>query len=106
MYSKKLDRIKPFRVMEVLARAAELTASGHHVVHFEVGEPDFPTAQPIVDAGSVALRSGLTKYTSAVGITPLREAISAFIHQDSTNREIFPTPGRNFRRNMRPNNSS
>ena len=64
--------------MQVLARAAELTSAGHHVVHFEVGEPDFPTAQPIVAAGQAALAAGKTKYTQATGIPELRSSISDF----------------------------
>ena len=37
------------------------------VVHFEVGEPDFNTAAPIIEAGKRALEEGFTKYTNAVG---------------------------------------
>ena len=76
MLSQRLDEIKPFRVMEVLARAQELQSLGHHVLHFEVGEPDFSTAEPIVEAGVRALRQGHTKYTEATGIAPLRQAIA------------------------------
>ncbi|MEQ8690868.1 MAG: aminotransferase class I/II-fold pyridoxal phosphate-dependent enzyme [Pseudomonadales bacterium] len=74
----RLAEIKPFRVMEVLKRAAELEAEGHSVVHFEVGEPDFATAEPIVAAGIEALQKGHTKYTTATGIPPLKEEIAAF----------------------------
>ena len=60
-----------------MARADELEAQGKRVVHFSVGEPDFATAEPIVAAGQAALANGATKYTPAVGIAPLREAIAA-----------------------------
>ena len=76
MLSQRLNEIKPFRVMEVLARAQELQSLGHHVLHFEVGEPDFSTAEPIVEAGVSALRQGHTKYTEATGIASLRQAIA------------------------------
>ncbi len=76
MFTDRVGAIKAFEVMEVLARAQELEAQGHRVVHFEVGEPDFPTAQPIVDAGLAALTDGQTKYTIATGILPLRECIA------------------------------
>ncbi len=78
MFAKRVNEIQPFRVMEVLARAAELEAAGHRVVHFEVGEPDFATAAPIVEAGRRALAEGHTKYTPATGIMPLREAIAGY----------------------------
>ena len=64
--------------MQLLERAHEFEAQGVRVVHFEVGEPDFPTATPIVEAGRQALADGATKYTSALGIPQLREQISDF----------------------------
>jgi aspartate/methionine/tyrosine aminotransferase len=44
----------------------------------EIGEPDFTTPQPIVEAAMAALRDKPMFYTSALGIQPLREAIAAF----------------------------
>ena len=72
----RLKSIAPFRVMELMKRAAQLEAEGHRVVHFEVGEPDFNTAEPIVEAGRRALLEGHTKYTHALGTEALREALS------------------------------
>jgi len=75
-YARRLKDIQPFKVMRLLARANQLQAAGHDVVHMEVGEPDFPTPQPIVDAGIAALLAGQTKYTPAQGIPALREALA------------------------------
>ncbi len=75
MFANRVDQIQPFRVMEVLERAAYHEALGRRVVHLEVGEPDFETAAPIVAAGQQALREGKTKYTPATGIPELRRAI-------------------------------
>jgi len=77
MFAKRNDQIQPFRVMEILARAAYHEGQGCRVVHFEVGEPDFETAAPIVAAGQEALSTGRTKYTQAVGIPELRAAIAS-----------------------------
>jgi len=74
--SPRIENVSPFRVMTVMRRAAELEAEGHKVVHMEVGEPDFATAFPIVEAAKRALEKGLTQYTSAPGIAELREAIA------------------------------
>lgn len=63
--------------MSVMQRAQELEDAGRDVVHLEVGEPDFSTAKPIVDAGKAALDAGLTQYTAATGLQALRERISA-----------------------------
>ncbi|HKI74120.1 MAG TPA: pyridoxal phosphate-dependent aminotransferase [Pseudomonadales bacterium] len=81
-YADRLDDIQPFRVMGLLARANELAAAGHDVVHMEVGEPDFPTPEPIVRAGMAALRDGLTKYTPAQGVPALRDTIANFYRTD------------------------
>jgi aspartate/methionine/tyrosine aminotransferase len=76
-YARRLSEIEPFRVMKLLARANELESEGFDVVHMEVGEPDFPTPEPIVNAGRQALLEGRTRYTNAQGIIELRSAISA-----------------------------
>ena len=69
--------IAPFHVMALLARAKELEAAGRSIVHMEIGEPDFPTAAPIIAAGQRALAEGRTRYTAAAGLPELRQAIAA-----------------------------
>ena len=54
MPSARTAAIEPFEVMEVLRRAQELEAAGHDVIHLEVGEPDFPTPEPVVRAAAAA----------------------------------------------------
>ena len=76
--ARRLDDIEPFRVMEILARARELQAQGRDIIHLEVGEPDFSTPEPIIEAGIAALRAGLTHYTPALGLPELRRAIAAY----------------------------
>ncbi|MCY1207532.1 Aspartate aminotransferase [compost metagenome] len=77
-YSARSRAIEPFHVMALLARANELQAAGHDVIHLEIGEPDFTTAAPIVQAGQAALSAGHTRYTAARGLPQLREAIAGF----------------------------
>lgn len=76
--ARRMAGIEPFRVMEILARARELEAQGRSIVHMEIGEPDFPTPQPICEAGIAALANGELFYTPALGLPALREAISGF----------------------------
>jgi len=63
--------------MDVLSHAHALEAQGRHVVHMEIGEPDFTAPEPVVEAGVRALRDGLTAYTATLGLPALREAISS-----------------------------
>jgi len=71
-----MDRIQPFYVMDLLARARELEAKGRSIVHMEIGEPDFATPAPIVHAGHQALEAGKTHYTPALGLPDLRRSIA------------------------------
>lgn len=77
-YSARSRTIEPFHVMALLQRANELQQAGHDVIHLEIGEPDFTTAEPIVAAGQAALAAGHTNYTPALGLPQLREAISGY----------------------------
>jgi aspartate/methionine/tyrosine aminotransferase len=83
--ASRAQRIEPFYVMEV-AKAAnrlarEVAASGRPMIFLNIGEPDF-TAPPLVqEAAAKAMRDGLTQYTPATGMEPLRERISAWYMQ-------------------------
>ena len=76
MISKKSSSIPPFLVMEVMEKAAEMERRGEHIIHLEVGEPDFDTPQCIKDAASKAIMEGKTHYTHSLGLRELREAIT------------------------------
>merc|ERR1719210_2496298 len=45
------------------------------VVHFEIGQPDYPTPQHIKDAGAKAIADGKTTYTTPQGLLELRESL-------------------------------
>jgi aspartate/methionine/tyrosine aminotransferase len=74
----RMAAIEPFYVMEIMAHAQELVNAGRSVISLCVGEPDFPTPRPVVEAGIRALEKGRLPYTSALGLQELREAISGF----------------------------
>jgi len=50
------EQIPPFHVMALLERAQQLAAQGHDVIHLEVGEPDFETPAPVLEAIAAATR--------------------------------------------------
>ena len=79
-FSTRAERIEPFYVMEVAkaaqAMAREVAATREPMIFLNIGEPDF-TAPPLVQqAAERAIRDGLTQYTNALGLEPLRERIS------------------------------
>ncbi|MCL4758884.1 MAG: pyridoxal phosphate-dependent aminotransferase [Rhodocyclaceae bacterium] len=95
--ARRMDDIQPFHVMDLLRRARELEAAGRDIIHMEVGEPDFPTPQPVIDAATRFLASGNVPYTAATGLPALREAIARFYHDrfgaDVAPERILITPG-------------
>ena len=74
--ARRTEYIKPFYVMDLLARARALEAQGRSVIHMEIGEPDFITPEPIIQAGQAALAAGRTHYTPSLGLPELRQAIA------------------------------
>src|SRR5581483_6103974 len=75
--ARRMGRLGTETAFEVLARARALEAQGRHVVHLEIGEPDFDTPKPIAAAGVAAIERGETHYTPSAGVPELREAIAA-----------------------------
>ena len=76
------DDITSFLVMEVLERAEKLESIGRHIIHLEIGQPDFSTPACVTEAAVKALRDGKTGYTHSLGILPLREAIAAYYKRE------------------------
>jgi len=97
----RAQRIEPFYVMEVAkaaqALAAQVAGSVEPMIFLNIGEPDF-TAPPLVQqAADRAIREGRTQYTPALGIEPLRQALSDWYQQrfgvDVPARRIVITAG-------------
>jgi aspartate/methionine/tyrosine aminotransferase len=82
MISKRASEFTSFIVMDVMAKAQELERAGEHVIHLEVGEPDFPTPRVITEAAIAALQSNKTRYTHALGLLELRQAICDFYFKE------------------------
>jgi aspartate/methionine/tyrosine aminotransferase len=95
--ARRMSDIQPFHVMALLARARELEAQGRSIIHMEIGEPDFPSPQPVIAAGIRALQMGNIHYTPALGLPQLREAIASFYMERYGLRispaRIIVTPG-------------
>ncbi len=89
MISHRSEQIPPFIVMEIMEEAFRAEREGRHVIHMEVGEPDFDTPEPIKSAAMRALAAGHTHYTHSLGIHELREAVSSHYH-DKYGVEVDP----------------
>ncbi|ULX54803.1 aminotransferase [Cupriavidus taiwanensis] len=95
--ASRLANIDAFHVMELAKQAAALERAGRHIVHMGIGEPDFTAAEPVVRAAEAAMRRGVTQYTGALGIHPLREAIAGYYQTayglDIPARRVIVTAG-------------
>ncbi|MHB1246209.1 MAG: pyridoxal phosphate-dependent aminotransferase [Sulfuriferula sp.] len=93
----RMADIAPFHVMDILARARQMEAQGRTIIHLEIGEPDFPTPQPIIEAGIAVLQQGNLHYTPPLGLPQLRSAIADFYagHYgvSITPQRVVVTPG-------------
>ncbi len=97
----RAERIEPFYVMEVAkaaqALAAQVAGSAEPMIFLNIGEPDFTAPQLVQQAAERAIGEGRTQYTPALGIEPLRQALSDWYKQrfgiDVPARRIVITAG-------------
>lgn len=75
--SRRAREIPSFIAMDVLETAQGMERGGEHIVHLEVGEPDFDTPEAVRRAAVDALERGETHYTHSLGIYELRAAVAA-----------------------------
>jgi aminotransferase len=59
-----------------IRRFFDIAATMDDVISLGIGEPDFVTPEPILEAGIASLQEGDTHYTSNSGILELRQALS------------------------------
>ncbi|MBC7091837.1 MAG: pyridoxal phosphate-dependent aminotransferase [Nitrososphaeria archaeon] len=94
---KRLSKIGESATLKAAEKARELRAKGVDVISLDVGEPDFPTPKPIIEAAYRALNDGLTKYSQSQGLIELRETISDNLRRlygiEYLPNEIIITPG-------------
>ena len=82
--SAKIAAIAESATLKVDAKAKALQAEGRPVISYAAGEPDFPTPAHIVEAALRAVKDPKNhRYTPAVGLPDLREAIADKTLRDS-----------------------
>ena len=82
--SKRIASIAESATLKVDAKAKALQAAGRPVISYAAGEPDFATPQHIVEAASRAVLDPKNhRYTPAIGLPDLREAIAQKTLTDS-----------------------
>ncbi len=77
--ASRMDRILIETAFEVLVRARALEAQGRHIIHCEIGEPDFETPRHVIDAAKQAMDQGWTHYGPTQGYPEFRQAIAEHV---------------------------
>ena len=80
-FARRMENLGTEGAFEVLARARMLEAEGKSVIHLEIGEPDFPTPENIIEAAYGAMHADYTHYTPAGGILEVRETVADFLNR-------------------------
>lgn len=73
--SQTAARIDGQPMFKYLDRAKQLEAQGRHMVHMEIGDPDFSTPANVTNAAVQSLLNSETHYCSSYGLTEFREVI-------------------------------
>ncbi len=79
--AKNINLIQGEGAFEYLAKAEKLEREGKKILHFEIGQPDFPTPDHIKKAAFAAIEDNLTGYVNATGVLGLKQVIAAEIEQ-------------------------
>jgi aminotransferase len=74
--ARRVVELKPSGIRKFF----DIVATMDDVISLGIGEPDFVTPDPVVDAGIAALRAGATHYTSNAGMLELRQALAAQLY--------------------------
>jgi aspartate aminotransferase len=95
--AKRMQGVRGEAAFEMLGRASELERQGRSIIHLEIGEPDFDTPEPIVQAGIEWLKRGATHYSPVPGIWDLRTAIAGHLSSQHSvkiePKNVLVTPG-------------
>ncbi|UWG99249.1 pyridoxal phosphate-dependent aminotransferase [Dehalobacter sp. DCM] len=77
-FADRMSRLGNETAFEMLAKAKVLEAQGREIIHLEIGEPDFPVQNNIIEKGIAGMRSGMTKYTPSSGLVEVRQAVAEY----------------------------
>ncbi len=96
--NRQFEQIRQSATVALNDRIVAARAAGKQVIPLHVGDPDFPTPQPILDVALKAMQSGLTHYGPSTGYPDLRQAAALKLKRDNgldydPNAEILVTHG-------------
>jgi len=98
--SEAAYRIEGQPMFKVLDKVQALEKKGEHIVHLEMGDPDFPTPGHIIESAYQSMKIGETHYTNSMGLYDLRNAVTQATEVSRGFRplvdQVLITPGANL----------
>ena len=96
--NQQLMNVRESATVQLADRVRQLQSAGRRITGLQMGDPDFATPAPIIDAAYSALKSGQTHYTHSRGIPELRAAAAGWLRDCSLSHyepdsEILATNG-------------
>ena len=95
--AERMQRMKPSGIRKVNEKALAMERKGEHVIHFEIGRPDFDTPEYIKKSAIESINAGNVFYTSNFGTMELRKAIADKLKRENNveyrPEEILVTAG-------------
>lgn len=81
--SERILSLAPSATLAMSAKSAELKAQGIDIINMSVGEPDFPTPDPIKTSAKEAIDANFTTYSPVPGYADLKDAICAKLKREN-----------------------
>lgn len=81
--SERILSLAPSATLAMSAKSAELKAQGIDIINMSVGEPDFPTPEPIKTSAKEAIDANFTTYSPVPGYADLKDAICAKLKREN-----------------------
>lgn len=69
-------------MFKLLAKVKEMERAGKKVIHFEIGDPNFDTPDPVIRAAKDSLDNRETHYTDSMGLWELRKEVCSFTEKN------------------------
>lgn len=80
--SRVAERLLGQPMFSFLSQVKALERTGKKVIHFEIGDPQFDTPKPVVEAAKKSLDAGETHYIDSMGLWDLRRAIVRYVEKE------------------------
>jgi len=95
--AQRIGQLHTESAFQILAKAKALEAQGRHIIHMQIGQPDFKTPQNIIDAANRAMNEGFTGYGPTPGLPEARTAIAEYAARHkgikTSMEEVIVVPG-------------